>query len=126
MKTLKRYKIDLSFAQEVGIYCAYVEVSTNTKKWGNGPIVTDAKGFSVLTRKIRTAVRRALRKWGSADALLSAVWDEQVPDIEEEDVRMVMAGCRTTQPYLYVSDSEEFMNEQDLVSFAKEGELLED
>ena len=42
------------------------------------------------------------------------------------DVRMVIAGCKTDRPYLYVSASEEFWSEKDLVSFAKECDLRED
>lgn len=35
-------------------------------------------------------------------------------------VRLVIADCKANRPYLYTSDSDEFMSETDLIAFARE------
>ena len=118
----KRYEIELSPAWEVGIHCLYVWVRTKTRAWGNGPIITAAEDFCVLTPEAKRSVKALARRYEDIEDLLLAAEEGEVTEVEPIQVRLVMADCKTNRRYLYVSDLEEFLSEADVIAYAKEGE----
>ena len=122
MKISQRYSIELNPASEVGICCVYVTVKTKTRSWSNGPIITDADDFSVLTPEVRRAINRLRRKYEDLETLLDACEEGDEQDVAPIDVRLVMANCQTNRRYLYVSDTNEVLSEADIIAYAKECE----
>jgi len=122
MNASPRYQIELSPSWEVGIRCVHVEVKTKTRTWANGPIITDVEDFCVLTPEAKRAVTAVSKQYGDLESLLEACEEDDEDRVELMDVRLVMANCKTNRRYLYVSHTDEFMSEADLVSYAKEGE----
>ena len=122
MKPPKRYEIVLNPSWEVGIRCVYVEVKTKTRSWSNGPILTDFEDFSVLAPGVRRTVTHLTKKYGDVESLLENCEEGIEESITPMDVRLVVAGCETNRRYLYVSTTNEFMSEADLIAYAKEGE----
>lgn len=122
MKPSLRYQIKLSPSWEVGIRCVYVEVSTKTHTWSNGPIITESQDFCILTPEVKRAVARLSRQYNGIESLHEACEDEQELGVDLMDVRLVMANCKVNRRYLYVSVSNDFMSEADLITYAKEGE----
>ena len=123
MKTSKRYEIELSPSWEVGIRCVHVEVHTKTRIWSNGPIITDAEDFCVLTPEAKRAVTRIGRAYDDIDSLLEASEEEEMHRVDPMDVRLVRANCKVHRRYLYVSETDDFMSETDIVAYAKAGEM---
>jgi len=120
--TLKRYAIDLAPSWEVGIRCIYVEVSTKTRTWSNGPILTDAQDFSYLSGDEKREIHKASKKLGGLHEVLDEIEEGKLHGIDPVKIRMVISGCKTGRPYLYVSTADEFMTEREVVQYAKEGE----
>ena len=121
----RRYEIEFSSSWEVGVKVLWVEVSTRTRHWANGPIITDAEDFVELTPEARRLIRNLGRQFGSLDALREAVEVGDVTDVDVVEIDMVVAGCKSNRPYLPLLGSGEFLSEAEVVAYAKEGEPVD-
>jgi hypothetical protein len=117
----EEYDIGLYPSQEVGIHCVYVEVSSKEGVWNNGPIITDEKDFFVLTESTKKKITLQGSDIYKLEALLDAA-EEGENLLNPVHIRMVIANCDLNKRYLFITDGDEFMSEEDLIEYALEGE----
>jgi hypothetical protein len=117
----KDYDIDLWPSQEVGIHCVYVEVSSKEGVWNNGPVITNEKDFFTLSKSTKRKITQQGSDINKLEELLDAA-EEGGNLLNPVHIRMVIANCDLNKRYLFITDGDEFMSEEDLIEYALEGE----